>query len=312
MNSRRRPWCAAACLLIVGGCAAPERPSALQQQLHQSAAAARTAFADGDLVRAQALYTYALEAARLSDDALALGNLTFNLAMVVAEQGEPTRALAVLAEAAAALRRAEQPGHDVTLLRARLQWRAGDAEAAQRTLAAFATDAAMGGDPPSLAATGEAALLRGELACARGDASAALIALTEAARAFGDDPRTPRQANVLALAATLATAEGEPRAAASLHDRGAQVLQQAREYRRMATALAGAGEAYRAAGALVEAADRFVRAAQSRLGAHDPERARPLLRLAQACAEQTANAELLARVRACAQMLGESADAAQR
>lgn len=283
--------------LLLAACAGPEPVPVLEREIHQGAAAAREAFTAGDLVRARILYTHALAGARLSDDALALGNLAYNLAVVVAEQGDHTGAEALLAEAAAALVRAKQPLDDVTLLRARVQWRAGDASAAERTLAAL--DA---GAPRH-----ETTLLRGELACARKDVPAAKSALAALAAALGEEPARTENPSLLALAASVAETEGRAGDAAALQDRAADALRGAGEYRRMAQALARAGAAHLAADAPVLAGDRFLRAAQSRLGARDRPGARLLLQRATACAEQSGDADLGARVRACARDLGDVA-----
>lgn len=281
---------------LLTACAGPEPVPVLEREIHQGAAAARDAFTEGDLVRARILYTQALAGARLSDDALALGNLAYNLAVVVAEEGDHAGAEALLAEAAAALVRAGQPLDDVTLLRARVQWRTGDAVAAERTLAPL--DAG--------AARNETMLLRGELACARKDVAAAKSVLAGLAAALGEDLARTGNPGLLGLAASIAETEGRAGDAAALQDRAAEALRGAREYRRMAQALARAGAAHLAANAPVLAGDRFVRAAQSRLGARDRPGARALLQRAIACAEQSGDADLGARVRACARDLGEA------
>lgn len=281
--------------LLLASCAGPDPVPALEREIHQGAAAARDAFTAGDLVQARILYTHALAGARLSDDALALGNLAYNLAVVVAEQGDCAGAEALLAEAAAALGRARQPLDDVTLLRARVQWHAGDAGAAERTLAAL--DAS--------ADKNETTLLRGELACARKDVSAAKAALAALAEALGEELARTGNPSLLSLAASVAETEGRAGDAAALQDRAADALRGSGEYRRMAQALGRAGAAHLAADAPVVAGDRFLRAAQSRLGARDRPGARVLLQRATACAEQSGDADLGARVRACARDLGD-------
>ncbi|MEZ5963876.1 MAG: hypothetical protein R3F56_08540 [Planctomycetota bacterium] len=294
----RRPGPGLACILLVA-CAAPERPPALEREQHRSAAAARTAFAEGDLGRAHALYMHALESARLDDDPLSLGNLSYNVAVVLAEQGEHAPALALLADARAALERAGQPLHDVTLLRARILRRAGDAVAARRELDDLARQ-----QPDAEPTLAEAALLRGELACDAGDTATARAALADLAGVLGDDTERPQRPSTMALAAEILAREGQPQAAGELRDRVAAAHRDAREFRRMAEMLARAGDAYQAAGADAVAGDRFLRAAHSRRGARQTDQARVLLQRAEACAARAGDAGLRARVEALAHDLG--------
>ena len=96
--------------------------------------------------------------------------------------------------------------------------------------------------------------------------------------------------------ARLALAREQPQNAAGLFDREADHLRLARAYRRMAEALHEAGRAWESVGRAEHAADRYFRAARSRLADGDAERAADLLEQARKQAAESGSTELLSRI----------------
>jgi len=247
---------ALAFLTLVGCAAAPTATGPHEdKELSRVSHLARAAFEDGATARAADLYRQALNRALAMDDATAIGNAAYNLALCRIILGQLDQARAVLADAKAAFRRSGSNPADVLLLEATIAQRQG-----QWDQALSLTDQVLSASPDE-SQRFQVALLQGTVACQQGDAARARAALAEADQHHITNAalRAARER----LAGNIFGWEGNPAEAAAAWDRAAAWFQKAEHYRDMALTLRRAGEAYREAGDTQRAEDRLFRAQRS-------------------------------------------------
>lgn len=237
-------------------------------------------------------YKIALSRAYERDDAGAIGDVAYNLALAQMKAGDPKGAVATAREARAELdrRRAAVPP-ELILVQAAASYRTGDlgaaAIAAQEVLDRGATD-------PDVVR--RAWFFRGLVAADRSDATAlaqsiaALTALPPTKQADLEADRQELQGRAALLVAN------DPAGALTLFEQSAANRQQALDYRGMARALSLAGDAALRSGRAADAADLFLRAGRSALLQGDTATAAPLLKRAEDLGKQTGQAGIVEEV----------------
>ena len=198
-------------------------------------------------------FRQALARARERDDAGAIGDLGFNLAVAQLRAGQPAAALVTARDVEAELmRRSANPGGaDIAglhLAQAIALYRTGQPLAAD----AIATKIEGGSD----AVSARAAFLRGLIADDRAD-----MAGLQAAWARIAGAREPEhQGDAAELAARLALRQGDPARARAEAERAADIRRTLLDYRSLARSLALAARAAALAGNRPAAADLYLRA----------------------------------------------------
>jgi tetratricopeptide (TPR) repeat protein len=233
-------------------------------------------------------YKVALTRAYERDDAGAIGDVAYNLALAQMKSGDSKAALATVREARAELdrRRVAIPA-ELFLVQAAASYRSGDlggaAAAAQEALDRPAKD-------PDTAP--RAWFIRGLVAADRGDGAA----LNQAIAALPPAKQADLQADRLELQGRAALLDNRPADALALFEQSAANRQQALDYRGMARALSFAGGSALRANRAADAADLFLRAGRSSLLQGDTATALPLLKQADDLARQTAQAGIVEEV----------------
>jgi predicted small lipoprotein YifL len=234
-------------------------------------------------------YKVALSRAYERDDAGAIGDVAYNLALAQMKAGDPKAAIATAREARAELarRRAAVPP-ELILVQSAASYRTGDlgaaASAAQEVIDSGAKD-------PD--AVRRAWFIRGLVAADRSDAAglaqaiAALMPPTKQADLEADRQELQGRAALLA---------GDSGGALSLLEQSASNRQQALDYRGMARALSLAGDAALRSGRAADAADLFLRAGRSALLQGDTATATPLLKRAEDLGKQTGQTSIVEEV----------------
>ncbi|MBI2742046.1 MAG: hypothetical protein HYX38_36605 [Rhodospirillales bacterium] len=234
-------------------------------------------------------YKVALSRAYERDDAGAIGDVAYNLALAQMKAGDSKAAVATAREARAELtrRRAAVPP-ELILVQSAAAYRSGDlgmaGSAAQEVLDSGAKD-------PD--AVRRAWFIRGLVAADRSDtagltqAIAALAPPTKQADLEGDRQELQGRAALLA---------GDSGGALSLFEQSATNRQQALDYRGMARTLSLAGDAALRSGRTADAADYFLRAGRSALLQGDTATATPLLKRAEDLGKQTGQTGIVEEV----------------
>ena len=234
-------------------------------------------------------YKVALSRAYERDDAGAIGDVAYNLALAQMKAGDSKGAIATAREARGELvrRRAPVPP-ELILVQAAAAYRSGDlggaASAAQEVLDSGAKDQD---------AVRRAWFIRGLVSADRSDTAGlaqAIAALTPPTKQA--DLEADRQ-ELQGRAALLA---GDSAAALSLFEQSASNRQQALDYRGMARALSLAGDAALRSGRAADAADLFLRAGRSALLQGDMATATPLLKRAEDLGKQTGQTGIVEEV----------------
>jgi len=234
-------------------------------------------------------YKVALSRAYERDDAGAIGDVAYNLALAQMKAGDSKGAVATVRETRAELdrRRAAVPP-ELILVQAAASYRSGDlgtaASAAQDVLDRGAKD-------PDVVR--RAWFIRGLVAADRSDAAglaqaiAALAAPTKQADLEADRQELQGRAALLA---------NDSAGALSLFEQSASNRQQALDYRGMARALSLAGDAALRSGRAADAADLFLRAGRSALLQGETATAAPLLKRAEDLGKQTGQTGIVEEV----------------
>ncbi len=234
-------------------------------------------------------YKVALSRAYERDDAGAIGDVAYNLALAQMKAGDPKGAVATAREARSELvrRRAPVPP-ELILVQAAAAYRSGDlgaaAGAAQEVLDSGAKD-------PDVVR--RAWFIRGLVAADLSDAAGlaqAIAALSPPSKQA--DLEADRQ-ELQGRAALLAN---DSAGALSLFEQSASNRQQALDYRGMARALSLAGDAALRSGRAADAADLFLRAGRSALLQGDMAMATPLLKRAEDLGKQTGQTGIVEEV----------------
>jgi hypothetical protein len=225
-------------------------------------------------------YKVALSRAYERDDAGAIGDVAYNLALAQMKAGDPKGAVITVRETRAELdrRRAAVPP-ELILVQAAASYRSGDLGAA-----AGAAQEVLDRGPKDPDVVRRAWFIRGLVAADRSDAAglaqsiAALAVPTKQADLEADRQELQGRAALLA---------NDSAAALSLFEQSATNRQQALDYRGMARALSLAGDAALRSGRAADAADLFLRAGRSALLQGDTATATPLLKRAEDLGKQT-------------------------
>jgi tetratricopeptide (TPR) repeat protein len=233
-------------------------------------------------------YKVALSRAYERDDAGAIADVAYNLALAQMKAGEPKAAIATAREARGELERRRAPvPSELMLVQAAAAYRSGDlggaAAAAQEVLDKGAKD-------PD--AVPRAWFIRGLVAADRGDGAGlaqAIAALPPSKQPDLEADRQELQGRALLLA-------GQPAEALTVFEQSATNRQQALDYRGMARALSLAGDAALRSNRSADAADLFLRAGRSALLQGDTATATPLLRRAEDLGKQTGQTGIVQEV----------------
>lgn len=263
-----------AAMLLLAGCGRHAPPAPAQDNaLAQAANSGRQALSFGHPSQAASQYQRAFTLALARNDASAIGDCGYDLAVAQLADDKPADALRTTLRTRDALAVRATPGFaELDLAQAAALHRLGrDPEA--DALAASAQAAA--GDPATAA---RASYVRGLIAYARRDPAGIAAALD----GFGQ-PKKPApdwQADHDELTARLDMLRGQYQQAGLLARQAAGVHRLQLDYRGMADMLALAAEATQRAGSPREAASLYLQAGQSEAARGSPARAGNWLRLA--------------------------------
>ena len=233
-------------------------------------------------------YKVALSRAYERDDAGAIGDVAYNLALAQMKAGDAKAAVATAREARAELdrRRATVPP-ELILVQAAASYRGGDpgaaASAAQEVVERGSKD-------PDVVP--RAWFIRGLVAADRSDAAG----LAQSIAALPPTKQTDLEADRQELQGRAALLAGDSAAALTLFEQTAVNRQQALDYRGMARALSLAGDAALRSGRSVDAADLFLRAGRSALLQGDAAAATPLLKRAEDLGKQNGQTAIVDEV----------------
>jgi hypothetical protein len=246
--------------------------------LSQNADAGRLALSLERPQEAVVQYQRALVRARARDDAAAIGDYGYDLAVAQLVGNHPRDALATARTTRTDLARRGVPSFPaLDLVEATALYRLGKIAQADRLAAAVET----GNDQ---AAAARASFLRGLIADQEGNTSELQAALARLESATTAEQR----ADADELAARRDLREGRFTNAVVEAKRAADARRNAMDYRDMARALALAAAAAAHGGSIATAADLYIRAGQSAAAQGDAEMARPWLRQALALARDPA------------------------
>lgn len=253
-------------------------------------------------VQAVRQYKLALTRAYERDDAEAIADTAYNLALAQMRAGDPKEALRTAREARAELDRRRVPvPAELVLVQSAAAYRAGDlgsaAAAAQQVLELKARD------PDTVP---RAWFIRGLIAAGRGDGATLAQAIAALPPSKQADIEADRQ-ELLGRSALLA---GQPAEALVAFERSAANRQQALDYRGMARVLAMAGEASLKLNRMSDAAVFYLRAGRTNLLQGDTAAATPLLRRAEDLAKQTSQTDVIEEIARLRKAAAERAAAA--
>jgi tetratricopeptide (TPR) repeat protein len=233
-------------------------------------------------------YKQALTRASERDDADAIADTAYNLALAQMRAGDSREALRTVREARAELdrRRVAAPA-ELVLVQAAAAYRSGD-----RSAAFTATQQALelkAKDPDTVP---RAWFIRGLVAAEQGDGST----LAQAISAITPSKQADIEADRQELIGRAALFDNRPGDALTSFEQSAANRQQALDYRGMARVLAQAGDAALKLGRTSEAAIFFLRAGRSSLLQGDSAAAMPLLKRAEDLARQTAQTDVVQEI----------------
>ncbi|MBN9535575.1 MAG: hypothetical protein J0H77_02565 [Alphaproteobacteria bacterium] len=289
---------AALSLAACGGSPADPGPPP-DQKLDAANRAGTQALSLGMPAQAVRQYKQALARAYERDDAEAIADTAYNLALAEIRAGDPKAALATTRTTEAELRRRQVAAPaELLLVQAAAAYRAGDlttaASAAEQALTLKARD-------PDTAP--RAWFIRGLVAADRGDSATLAQAIAALPAAASAKQAADLQADRQELVGRAALLDGRAADALAAFEQAAANRQQAIDYRGMARALAQAGEAALKLGQSAEAAVFYLRAGRSSLLQGDTAAATPQLKRAEELARQTSQTgivEEIARLRKAA------------
>jgi hypothetical protein len=269
-------------LLLLAGCGsskpADEGPLP-DQRLEQANRAGTRALAMNQNEQAIKQYRAALAIAYERDDAVAIGDVGYNLAVAQLHAGAAPEAARTAREVRTELERRKQaPPPELLLVQAAAAYRQG---AGDEALALAQEVLARAPLPPETAT--RAWYIRGAVSADRGDAQGLAQALAAIPPSTLPDQEADRH-ELAGRSAVLAGADGR---AASEFDQAADQRRLALDYRGMARALSLAGDAVLRQGRAEDAAILFLRAGRSALLQGDAATGRMLLDKADALAKQS-------------------------
>jgi len=240
-------------IAVLGGCHSAAEPSLpVDVVLENQTRSGHTAMALDRPAQAVSAFKQALARARVRDDAEAIGDVGFNLAVAQLQSGRPSQALATSREVEAELARRGAPSIPaLRLVEAVSLYRLSQPELADPA----AAEVERGTDPASAA---RAAFLRGLIADDRGDAPALAVALQKVNVAKGGE----HKADATELTARLALRSGDPARAQREAELAAELRRDLLDYRALARCLALAARAAEQGNQAV-AADLYLRAGRT-------------------------------------------------
>lgn len=254
--------------------------------MHRDATAARGAISLDRPEEAATQYARALERARARDDAAAIGDYGYDLAVAQLAANHPKQALASVRTTRAELAlRGVASFPELDLAEATALYRLGEKQAADQLAARIVA----GAEP---AAAARADFLRGLIADDMGDPAGLSAALARLAQPASAD----QQADADELSARRDLRQGTFEAATNEAEQAADIRRASLDYRGMARALAVAADASQRAGNKQAAAEFYMRAGQSAAAQGDADMARPLLVQAAALATDPALREAALKV----------------
>ena len=249
----------AVAVLTLSGCGSSppkQKAPAADQTLERFNSAARQAFYQGRFEQAANFYRKALERAYVRDDAAAILDARYNLAVCLLNLQSYDEALDGVRRAKTEMAIADHgKSVDFLLLEAIILYRGGDLNAAWQV-----TDQILSN--PSRASSvvwSRTHFLRGMMASERGD----IAQLRASVTALGQPEQSRLHADRLELAGRLALAEQNWDAAVEALDSAASLRREALDYRGMVRALVLAGEGSEKAGRNRQAAILYLRAGRS-------------------------------------------------
>ncbi len=251
--------------LLMGACGGTTQPAAPEDTtLKQSTHAAELAYSLDRPAEAITQYQRALERARARDDATAIGDNGYDLAVAQLAANQPKQALASVRMTRTELtRRGAASFPTLDLAEATADYRLGDKTQSDR----LAAQVENGADPPAAA---RASFLRGLIADEAIDPAGLDRAIARLARIESSS----QQADADELKARRSLRQGAFDAAATEAQHAADLRRDELDYRGMARALSVAADAETHAGKLEAAAGLYMRAGQSAAAMGDADMAR--------------------------------------
>ncbi len=276
--------------LLLAACSGspPDEGPPPDRRLEQTNRAGTQALALNQTAEAIKQYRAALALAYERDDAAAIGDVGYNLAVAQLRAGVATDSARTVREIRAELdRRRKSPPAELILVQAAAAYRLGAADealaAAQEVLAQ---------SPLDRETASRAWYLRGAVLADRGDAQG----LAQALAAIPPSSQPDQEGDRLELSGRAALLAGATDRAARDLEQASDQRRLALDYRGMARALSLAGEAVERQGRTGDAAVLFLRAGRSALLQGDVATGRPLLDRADQLARQSGSADVIAEV----------------
>jgi hypothetical protein len=288
VSSRALPAFAALAMAACGGGSPPDTGPPPDARLDQANRAGAQAFSMDMPGLAVRMYTTALQRAYERDDASAIADVSYNLALAQMKAGDSNAALVTVRRARLDLERRHAPvPAELFLVQAAAAYRSGDFAAAD----AAAQDA-LGRTSGDGDTAPRAWFIRGLVAAQRGNVEG----LVQAIGALAPSKQADLQADREELEGRAALLDGRPNQALSLFQRSAANRQQALDYRGMVRALSLAGEAALRSSRPAEAADLMLRAGRSAFLQGDRSTAQSLLKRAEELAQQTSQSHIIEEI----------------
>jgi tetratricopeptide (TPR) repeat protein len=294
---------AAALALAAGGCGtAPQSPAGpVDRELKAAGSTARYAFESGRYDQAASIYRRALDRAFLRNDADAILDNRYNLAVSLMELQKTGQALALVEQAKADLAASGKSlPADLLLLEATILFRDGRMQRALKVTEAILAS----GSAATPAIHARTHFLRGLIAARRND----VPMLRRSIRRMGRPENDILLSDLAELRGRLAMAEEAWRRAASHLKDAARLRRHSLDYRRMARSLALAAAASRKAGREGRAASLYLQAGRSAALRGDRSEAREWLTQAARLFESIGNSELSAESRSLLADLAQDLD----
>ncbi len=301
-----RPVCPMLVAMALAGCggAPSEAGPPTDARLDQANRAGNQALSMDMPLLAARQYKTALQRAYERDDAGAIADVSYNLALALMRAGDAKSALATAREARRDLERRRAPvPPELSLVQAAAAYRLGDLGgadiAAQETIA----HASANQD-----ATARAWFIRGLVAADRRDATG----LAQAIATLGPAKQADLQADRDELLGRAALLANQPVEALGLFEQSATNRQRSLDYRAMVRALSLAGDAAIRSGRDGDAAVLLLRAGRSALLQGDSPTALALLKQAEELARQSGQPAIVDEVARLRKMAAERTRAAPR
>jgi len=268
-----------ALLLAACGSSPPDEGPPPDRRLEQTNRAGTHALALNQTAEAIKQYRAALTLAYERDDAAAIGDVGYNLAVAQLRAGSAADAMRTAHETRAELdRRRKPPPAELILVQAAAAYRLGKADEASAS-----AQEVLARSPLDRETASRAWYIRGAVLADRGDAQG----LAQALAAILPSSQPDQEGDRLELSGRAAQLAGAPERAAREFEQAADQRRFALDYRGMARALSLAGEATLRQGRVADAAVFFLRAGRSALLQGDAATGRALLDRAGQLARET-------------------------